>query len=194
MYSNTIDFWIFKKELISVSHMTPCADQKKKLEVFQFKESLSLEQIEKIGKDYIHENLCPIDTASHNNAPFCKTKDGKWVYFKSTCEKLLGKKVNGVRQCEPSRVRRLHWIIPIIEEEIEERVFVGKFRGAVLEKMGHKAIPSSTYRIYWVPAKSYVVFLILYRSRRGRNSLNLVSAYRVSESGTRTMLETLFHK
>jgi hypothetical protein len=174
--------------------MTTCHTGNKKLEVFQFKESLSLEQIEKIGRDYIHANFCPPRKSQYNVTSFCKTKDSKWVFFKADYMKLLGKKVNGIRVCEPSRVRRLHWIVPIIKEEAGERVHFGNFKGDKLEKMGHKAIPSSTYRIYWVPAKSYVVFLVSQNSGSKIKSFNLVSAYRVSEAETRIMLETLFPK
>lgn len=150
----------------------------------------NLDYIENIGRKYIERNFYGKKSDSHQPSHFCRTKDGVWVFFKTVPIKLMGRNDGHNRVCEKSRVERLHWIKPIIEEETKETVLKTDVEGKILGQMGHRAIPGKTYRIYWVPKYKYVVFLISDSNKL--KSFNLVSAYIVTKATTRKTLQKLF--
>ena len=159
-----------------------------KLKVHNFKGNYTKAEIASIGNRYID---CTIALQDKFNVPlpFSRTKDGVSVYFRATKQKLLGRDINGYRHPESSRIKRLHWIIPIIQGETKDTVW---YRDCTGSELGESCDPDAMYRLYVVPEKMYVVFLRTYRGKKGGKSFNLVSAYNVTETWTIKMLERLF--
>ena len=123
---------------------------KKKLKKHNFKGCYNADQIANIGKRFIRRYIALHDSISMNQARFCKTVDGKWVFFKTIADKLLTRENNaGIRTIDIGRIRRLHWIIPILEGKTQETILFEDFLGKTISP---KCQPNLTYRVYWIPA------------------------------------------
>jgi hypothetical protein len=118
-------------------------------------------QIEEIGRRYIKRTFIRFDGVGRTR-PFCKTDDGFPVFYKGSWYKLIGKgnNLSGFRTVDPTRVQRLHWIVPIIE---------GRARSVQVMEDGKK-------RRYYVNPLKYLVVL-----NKCNEGFLLVTAYRITE-------------
>ena len=150
------------------------------------------EDIKRLGERFVRRFFATHDPLSKNLIPFCSTNDGIQVSFSSSSEKILGRKNDlGIREVDKTRVQRIHWIKPILQDTAKGTVCCSDFIG---RDMAAWVRTDAKYRIYWIPRKKYVVFLLHIVSKKGNTRFNLVSAYRVTEPETRGMLERLFPK
>jgi len=157
-----------------------------KLKKLEFDGPKSIEEIEKIGRKIVCDTFALVDRCG-DPIPFCKTKDGVWSYFRSISSKLITEDEDHEgRKISPSRIRRLHWIIPVITQKTLEVVRYNEFLGM---NINSRCVPNWTYRIYFLPSQMYTVWLYY---PPGKKSLNLTSAYRIDRDDTRRLFDRLF--
>lgn len=147
-----------------------------KLTTFEIEDGISDADLRAIGEKRIAIEGFLNRDVSGRKLPFTRTHDGFDVYFMGGIDHLFGKDEIKQIEIEADRIKRLHWIAPILS---------GRCRFVLMND-----IEETNEREYYLPRLKYLIVL----GRKDEKSFKLVTAYGVTDSKKLWHLEMLFSR